>query len=83
MCTDKVVLIPALVYVVATMYMAVRAWLGRVARPPGLFWQFDRRAYNDAGWRWQRRALWMFACFVPFVLLLALVAKLWCADWLA
>jgi hypothetical protein len=80
MCTSTIVAVPSLIYVAATMSMAGRAWQGRVARPPGLFWQFERQAYNDVGWRWHRRSLWMFVGFVPFVLLCMLIAKLLCPD---
>ncbi len=73
--------VPASLYIAATLYMGFRASLERMARAPGVFWQFDRRTYSEVGRRWHTRSMWMFAGFVPWILLLAFIASRVCRDW--
>jgi hypothetical protein len=80
MCDTLVITVPWILYIAATIGMSFRAFLDRVERAPGLFWQFDKASYNDVGWKWHKRSMWMLAGVLPFVGLLMLVSHSVCPN---
>ena len=72
---------PMVLYVGFYLYAGYRAHKETVGRAPGFLWQFKRETYSDLGWKWHKRARWIFAGFVPTAILLAQVARLACPDW--
>jgi hypothetical protein len=80
-CTKTIIAVPWVVYIAGCLYASYRASTQRVGRAPGLFWQFERETYNEIGWQWQKRSMWIFAGAIPLVLVLALIAKFICQDW--
>jgi len=80
MCTDAIIFAPWALYIAGYLYTGYRASKERVARPPGIFWQFRRETYNERGWKWHLRGIWMFAGAIPFIALLALVRNSLCPD---
>ena len=81
MCTNTVIFAPWALYIAGYLYTGYRASKERVGRAPGILWQFKRETYNEAGWTWHKRGMWIFVGAIPFVLLLAMIAKLTCPDW--
>jgi hypothetical protein len=72
---------PMLAYVVLYVYAGSRAQRQLVGRPSGLLWQFKRASYTEEGWKWHKRANWMFVAFLPTGLIVSLIAGLLCPDW--
>ena len=78
MCDTLVFTAPWILYIAATIGMSFRAFLGRVEGPSGLFWQFAKASYNEAGWKWHKRSMWMVAGALPFLGILTLVSHAVC-----
>jgi hypothetical protein len=80
MCTNTLTFLPWSLYCAGYLYAGYRASKERIGRAPGILWQFKRETYNEAGWTWHKRSRWLLAGAIPFVLLVALLAKITCSD---